>query len=286
MGSRVMLAGSKPSSFVRDVLVVMTGSAAAQVVGFALSPIISRLFTPADFGVFGSFGAVIGVIAAFATLDYSQAVMLPKDREDAGQVLLLSCLATVTVTGACAAVSLLIPDQLLRLLSSQSGWLLAMLALGVLAGGLNSSLQAWCVRNKEFKHTSFSQLTRGLSSSSLQLCFGIAGTGAPGLVVSSVLAELLAGLNLAVASRRDVRGFLTKVRWKRLKRLAADYRDFPCIGYAESVECPLKRLAVAPTDPLFWHYRRGSLRVWHPLDRSADEPCDECASAGTVPACR
>ena len=37
MGSRVMLAGSKPSSFVRDVLVVMTGSAAAQVVGFALS---------------------------------------------------------------------------------------------------------------------------------------------------------------------------------------------------------------------------------------------------------
>ena len=121
----------------------------------------------------------------------------------------------------------LIPYQLLRLLSSHSGGA-GMLALGVLAGGLNSSLQAWCVRNKEFKHTSFSQLTRGFSSSSLQLCFGIAGTGAPGLVVSSVLAELLAGLNLAVASRRDVRGFLTKVRWKRLKRLAADYRDFPC----------------------------------------------------------
>src|SRR5450759_1384511 len=70
----------KPSTFVKNVLVVMTGTALAQTLGFALSPVISRLFTPSEFGVFGSFGAVPGVVSAGATLEYTQAIMLPKER--------------------------------------------------------------------------------------------------------------------------------------------------------------------------------------------------------------
>ena len=80
------------ASFLRNVFVVMTGSAIGQAVGFALSPVISRLFTPADFGVFGSFGAVTGVFAAIVTLDYSLAVMLPRQQGRSG-------------TGLCALLS-------------------------------------------------------------------------------------------------------------------------------------------------------------------------------------
>ena len=230
-----MLAKAKASSFVRNVLVVMAGSVAAQAVGFALSPAISRLFTPADFGVFGSFGAVAGMIAAFATLDYSQAVMLPSDREDAGQVFLLSCIVTLAVTFACGAVCVLLPDLLLGILGTQSGWLLAVLVLAVLAGGLSASFQAWCVRNKAFRRTSSSQLVRGLSSNGLQVCFGFAHTGAPGLVISSVFAELLAGLSLAVVSRGDVRAILIRARWGHLKRLATEYRDFPLYSATQNL---------------------------------------------------
>ena len=83
------------SAFVRNVMVVMTGTAVAQVIGFALSPVVSRLYTPSDFGVFGSFGAVAGVIAAAATLEYTQAIMLPKSRADALNVFLVACLCAL-----------------------------------------------------------------------------------------------------------------------------------------------------------------------------------------------
>lgn len=69
------------SSFVRNSLIVMSGSALAQVLGYALSIIISRLYTPAEFGVYGAFSAVLGVIAAGITLDYSLAIMLPKEKK-------------------------------------------------------------------------------------------------------------------------------------------------------------------------------------------------------------
>jgi O-antigen/teichoic acid export membrane protein len=225
----------KKASFLKNVFVVMTGSAIGQAVGFALSPVISRLFTPADFGVFGSFGAVTGVFAAIATLDYSLAVMLPRQREEAGQVFVLSCLATLAVTLLCAAVCLLFPGWVTGLLKTRSTWLLALLVLAVLAGGLNASFQAWCVRVKAFTHTSASQVVRGLSSNGLQVGFGLAQAGAPGLVVSSVLADFLASLNLVRLARADLPGFVAGVRWQRLKQLAAEYGDFPLYSATQNL---------------------------------------------------
>lgn len=241
----------KNAPFVRNVLVVTTGSVIGQAIGFALSPIISRLFTPSDFGVFGSFGAVTGVIAAIATLDYSQAVMLPKKREDAGQVFLLSCLATLAITVLCAAVFLLFPNWLTRVLNIRSGWLLTLIVLDVLVGGLTTSLQAWCVRAKAFKHTSASQVVRGISSNGLQVGLGIARSGAPGLVVSSVLADFLASLNLLRLTLTDVRAFIAGARWERLKQLAADYRDFPAYSATQNL---LNALSMGLPVLLLTHY--------------------------------
>jgi O-antigen/teichoic acid export membrane protein len=234
-GALAALARLKNVQFVRNVLVVMTGSVIAQAVGFALSPVISRLFTPADFGVFGSFGAVTGVVAAVATLDYSQAVMLPKQREDAGQVFVLSCLAALTVAVLTALACLLFPHWLTGLLKIRSGWLLALLVLAVLAAGFNASFQAWCVRVKAFKHTSASQVVRGLSSNGLQVGLGLARFGAPGLIFSSVFAEFLASLNLLRLIRGDLRAFVAGARWQRLRQLASEYRDFPMYSATQNL---------------------------------------------------
>jgi hypothetical protein len=83
----------RKSSFVKNVLVVMSGTAAVQIIDFALSPIMSRLFSPSDFGIFDSFDAVFGVIAAGVTLEYTHATMLPKERKDAINRFFVWCLA-------------------------------------------------------------------------------------------------------------------------------------------------------------------------------------------------
>jgi O-antigen/teichoic acid export membrane protein len=69
----------------------------------------------------------------------------------------------------------------------------------------------------------------------LQVGFGIAQAGAPGLVVSSVLAEFLASLNLLRLIRTDLRAFLAEARWERLKQLASDYRDFPAYSATQNL---------------------------------------------------
>lgn len=230
-----ILARLRKSSFVRNILVVMSGSAAAQVIGFALTPIISRLFSPSDFGAFGSFSAVAYIIAAGATLQYTQAIMLPKGKEDAIHLFVVSCICTSIVAFLCLICCIIIPTTLNGLMKTNGIWALALLVVAITIGGLNESCQAWCVRVKAFKHTSASQVVRSLSYSGTQIGFGYFKAGAAGLIVCSILADILASLNLARVVFKDLGALRWNIRWKRMKQLAKEYRDFPLYSASMNV---------------------------------------------------
>ena len=225
----------KNSTFIKNTLIVMSGTASAQAIGFALTPVISRLFTPADFGMFGSFNAVAGVIAAGITLDYSQAIMLPKEKEDALHLFFISCLSTILITLLCALVCLIAPAYLISLIKAPDSWFLLLLVLTLLILGFYTALQSWCVRIKAFKQTSASQIVRSISSNSMQIGFGCFRTGAAGLVVSSVLADLFAGINLLHVFLSDFKSSAHKISWHRIKQLANEYRDFPIYSASRNV---------------------------------------------------
>ena len=133
-----ILARLRKSSFVKNVLVVMSGTAVAQAIGFALSPIISRLFSPSDFGVFGSFNSVSTIIAAGATLEYTQAIMLPKEKEDAINLFFVSCLCTFAVGFLCLTFCLLAPASVNGIMKTSGAWALALLVVATLVNGLNN----------------------------------------------------------------------------------------------------------------------------------------------------
>lgn len=231
----------RKSSFVKNVLVVMSGTAVAQVIGFALIPIISRLYSPSDFGVFGSFNAVLFVIAAGVTLDYTQAIMLPKQKEDAINLFILSCVSIAMISACCLAVCLFAPTFLQGLIKAPNAWMPALLVLAVLVSGLNIAFQAWSVRVKAFKHTAASQVIRSLSSNGTQVGLGFLKGGPSALVCAAILGNALASLNLFRVLLPDLLAFRRHIRWDRMKQLAKDYRDFPMFSASRNVIDALSR---------------------------------------------
>ena len=153
------------SSFLRNLSVVMSGTAVAQVITFALTPIISRLFTQADFGVLGSFNSILSIGAALITLQYSQAIMLPKDDKDAASVFGVSIVSVCIITLIMFVLSMIFSEWLLGIMKlPQSRWLLWFLPLSIFINGINQSFQAWCVRRKAFTKTALSQVIRSISA--------------------------------------------------------------------------------------------------------------------------
>jgi lipopolysaccharide exporter len=239
------LAGIVPNrrqaSFAKNLLVLMSGTALAQLIGFCLSPVISRLFSPSDFGVYGSFDAISSIIAAGVTLEYTQAIMLPKEKENAISLFVVSCICTLAVTLLCLMFCLIAPAVVAGLIKTRSGLVLALLVVATAVNGLNQSCQAWCVRVKAFRQTSTSQVIRSASANGMNIGLAYLGAGASGLVVSSVVANVLAGLNFVRVLLPDLRALRHEIRWDRLKQLAKEYRDFPLYSASNNVMDALSR---------------------------------------------
>ena len=93
MKSRLIGLIKKP--FVRNVITVSSGTAIAQVIAVACSPIITRLYKPEALGVIGVFLAITGIIRSVGSLSYANAIVLPKKDEDAKAIFLLSFIISV-----------------------------------------------------------------------------------------------------------------------------------------------------------------------------------------------
>jgi O-antigen/teichoic acid export membrane protein len=230
-----IVARLKNSTFIKNILIVMSGAALAQIIGFAMTPVVSRLFSPSDFGVFGSFGAVVGVLTAGITLDYSQAIMLPKEKNDAFDLFFISCLSIIIITLICALACIIAPVTMMGLMKAPGIWVLALLVFTLLITGFNITLQSWCIRAKAFKQTSSSQVIRSLSFNGMQIGFGLFKAGAAGLIISSVLADLFSNFNLLCVFLSDFKASAHKISWQRIKQLANEYRDFPIYSASRNI---------------------------------------------------
>ena len=69
----------KPKSeFSRNVLTLMTGTAIAQAIPLIFSPLLTRLYTPDQFGTLAFFISSYALLAILFTAKYEQAIMIPK----------------------------------------------------------------------------------------------------------------------------------------------------------------------------------------------------------------
>ena len=67
--------------FFKSFTVLMSGTLIAQIIGYAIAPILTRLYTTEEMGELGFYMRLTGFIAAIATLRYEAALPLPKKDE-------------------------------------------------------------------------------------------------------------------------------------------------------------------------------------------------------------
>jgi O-antigen/teichoic acid export membrane protein len=186
--------------FVPNVLVMLTSTGLAQLLTVCFSPVLSRLYGPGDFGLYGTFLSLSGVITAAVTLQFSEALMLPENDNRATGVFWAATWATVTITALTAICCIIFYPWLIANL----GGLLWLLPVAALFAGMNQTLAAWCARRKLFTRSAAAQVARSVGANSVQMAAGAMTWGAGGLIAGGLAGDLLSGLGLGyLVSRQD-----------------------------------------------------------------------------------
>ena len=97
----------------------MTGTIIAQAIPIAISPILTRIYRPEDFGLYAIFVAIITILGTVVSGRYELAIMLPKKDEDAINIFALGILITVCMTAFITILVVALNDFIVSLLNNQ-----------------------------------------------------------------------------------------------------------------------------------------------------------------------
>ena len=143
----------KPKSeFTRNVLTLMTGTTIAQAIPIAISPILTRIYTPEDFGIFALYISIASILSLIATGRYELAIMLPTKDKDAVNIVALSLFISFFVSFIALLIVSIFNTQITSLLGNPdiSSWLY-FIPLTVLFTGIYQSFNYWSNRKKSIK---------------------------------------------------------------------------------------------------------------------------------------
>lgn len=212
-------------SFVRSVATLTLGTAFAQVLTVAAMPLLTRLYTPADFGFLAVFVAISSVVATAITLRYETAVLPAKTDQDSATLVLL-CLACIGGLGCLLmASSALLRTHILSLLPIQAE-IIPWVPLAVLAGlcaAAMTTAQTWLNRNKAYVQMASQRIVQSVIVIGLGLFFGAVLKHELGLMWAQVLASVVTML-IALWFARSV---ATHWRSIKIKPVARIYSDAP-----------------------------------------------------------
>jgi O-antigen/teichoic acid export membrane protein len=225
---RVLARALPRRGLARNVALVASGTILGQGVAAVAAPVLTRLFSPSDFGILGVYSSLLAILTGIVCFRYEFAIPLPEEDQDGAALVFLS----IGIAFATSMVTLIL---VLLLRSSISGWTdtpsaaryLWLLPVGLLLAGIVQALTYWHIRKRMFAPVGRGNLVRGLGQASSQVSFGVAGAGPLGLLIGDAVGWAATDAVLTWSVRKKKTLQLPTITLDRITRVASRYRRFP-----------------------------------------------------------
>jgi len=226
-----MLNNLKPKSeFSRNVLTLMTGTTIAQAIPIVISPILTRIYTPEDFGVFALFVAITSIFGSIANGRYELAIMLPEKDEDAINIFALGFIITSVISLTLLILVILFHDYFVTLLNNKEidVWLY-FVPLVVFFIGLFNILNYFNNRKKQYIDIANANIIKSIVLAITQLLIGFIKSGVAGLISGQILSQVFANMRLLKNIIKDKK-LMSNISKTKIIALAKRYKNFPKIS--------------------------------------------------------
>jgi O-antigen/teichoic acid export membrane protein len=261
------------SEFSKNIVTMLTGNVFAQLIPLLLTPILSRIFSVEEFGLFAFYSTLVNFFLVIAAGRYEMAILLPKEESKAYHVFTLCLSITTLLCLFLFAATYFFEDQIISFLHKDDlkSWLL-WLAPSVFVASVYRSFTYWSNRKKRFKSTSISAVSQStarvfvnlgggivrnstnnqtfsegfqqLFTSSLQTPTGISVWGMGSLIIGNFIGFFVGTLNHIRSFFSQDRHLIKTTRLETIKEVAKEYDKFPKINAIHAFTDEIKNSGV------------------------------------------
>ncbi|WP_214036964.1 lipopolysaccharide biosynthesis protein [Methanospirillum sp.] len=215
------------SGFINNTFKLLSGNIVAQILCVILIPIITRLYTPGDYGVFQLFISISSVITIFSCFSYQLAIMLPEEDEESINIVALCLILILIVSIISGAILLIISSDIGKLLnSSEISSYLVFIPITVFLSGIFSVLSYWMARKKKFGTMATAHIVNSTFSRIIQVGLGLHNSTALGLIIGQIIGHG-SSLIIFIKSIKNDSNILRFISINKIKRQAIRYKRFP-----------------------------------------------------------
>jgi O-antigen/teichoic acid export membrane protein len=213
--------------FLKNVLTLFSGTAIAQIIGLAFVPVLTRLFTPEEFGIYYIFATTASILSIVTTGGYEKSFVLPEPERDARQLLHFSIILSAGVTLLSLIITLFLHqwgDSYFQ--TERSQLILWLIPVYSFLYGIFRILQNWSIRSNKYNLVSTSNILRSASQGGLQTGFGLFNTGSFGLILGGCLSQVVPLWFLVSKDKKNIE----KITLKTIKEAyskGVQYKSFP-----------------------------------------------------------
>ena len=215
----------KNNKEIKNSLILLGGTIISQAIPLITMPIITRLYSPEQFGIFTLYTSILNTCVVFGSLRYESSLILPKYNKHALS-LLYFFLSISIINSIIIYLGLLICRSFsLFSLEKFSNTLIIILALSILMYSYIEFIRYWLIRKKTFRFLAITKIIKVLGTSTSQIAlhsityFGLIYGALCGLI-SSIIANLIYLLKTTSIHKFKAKLFIGY-------KFAKKYNEFP-----------------------------------------------------------
>ena len=214
------------SDFIKSSFTLIFGTVLAQLIPIALQPILRRIYTPEEFGLFAVYLSLIGMVVVAANLRYESTIVLPEDDDKASNLVVGGFFISLVFSLVLFILLFFLGNNLIQLLSLPkeiSKWLYV-LPFSVFVISCSRILNFWLTRKKAFKASAINKVSRRSSEGVIQTVGNTFQSS--GLIIGNIVGDTV---NLFVSILQSVKHGLSFKVYKIsiTKQQLIKYIDFP-----------------------------------------------------------
>lgn len=228
-GTEAEPVGAVRPRFFSDVALLAGGTALSQVILLAATPLVARLYSPTEYGVWALFMSFGLTWSTVSSLRYEPAIVIPAGEDEAADIVVLCFAILLTVVVLAIAAIAVGHRWIAHILGlGRVGWLWALPPF-VFAAGAVQILSFWATRTRRFKAIATARIMQSAATIGLQIaCALYLRVGASGLIAGAVGGQICAAAALVGSvARHDRRTWSGALQRANLRAPAHQFRNFP-----------------------------------------------------------
>lgn len=221
----------KSSLFVKNFLILFTGSSVSQLIPLIAIIFLVKMFPQDVLGVYFLFSSIVMVCSIVATLQYELAIVIPEKEQEGDMLFLLSLFVSFVVSVLLLLGILCWYENILSLFHLHSDGLIAnwlyFIPLAVFFNGVIQSINRYFNRYGLYKAISLARALKSGGMATGQISFGVLKILHYGLFLGHVTGQLLGIIYLIWEYRRFFRRQIFCYKLRELWNVAKLFKNFP-----------------------------------------------------------